>query len=218
MRAFGLANLSYRYNLNWVHARHVEKLAVALFDQLRSLHGYGPAERAILRGAAVLHDVGVAIGFYNHDLHSAYLILNADLPGFTHHEIAMMALLARHHRRGSPEVGAYQGVLTQADEDRAEKLSMLLRLAEYLERGRTQVVQSIKCRVQGPAVHLTMHVSGDASTEEWSVNRLREVFRRTFKRDLVVQVQTLPPGKKTKRLAQAASPSLWARVEEFLEQ
>ncbi|HET7376850.1 MAG TPA: Ppx/GppA family phosphatase, partial [Anaerolineae bacterium] len=45
VRAFGLANLTYLYNINWLHARHVQKLALSMFDQLHTLHGLGPFER-----------------------------------------------------------------------------------------------------------------------------------------------------------------------------
>ena len=219
VRAFGLANLTYLYDVNWPHALHVERLATSLFDQLRSLHGYGAFERAVLSGAALLHDVGVAIDFYNHDEHSAYLILNADLPGFTHREIALMALLTEHHRRGTPDIAPFRGLLAQADEDCARKLSALLRLAEYLERSRTQVVQSIKCRLQAKAVQLTCLVRGDASTEVWSTQRNAEPFRQTFKRDLVIRTQLLPEQARTPSEVgeRTGVEPLWARVQEIME-
>ena len=47
VRAFGLANLTFVYEVNWPHARHVEGLAVSLFDQLRALNSttYPPSAR-----------------------------------------------------------------------------------------------------------------------------------------------------------------------------
>ena len=96
--------------------------------------------------------------------------MNAELPGFTHREIALMALLAQHHRRGTPDVRPFKGVLTREDEERAARLSALLRLAEYLDRSRTQIVQDIKCRVQADAVQLVCYARGDASTEVWATS------------------------------------------------
>jgi len=49
VRAFSLANLTELYAVAWTHARHVEALAVSLFDQLRPLHGCGSFERAAHR-------------------------------------------------------------------------------------------------------------------------------------------------------------------------
>lgn len=47
-----------------------------LFDQLMELHGLGAADRRILVGAAVLHDVGQFISFRKHEKHSLSLINN----------------------------------------------------------------------------------------------------------------------------------------------
>jgi exopolyphosphatase/guanosine-5'-triphosphate,3'-diphosphate pyrophosphatase len=216
-----LANLTYLYDVAWTHARHVEALAVSLFDQLRSVHGGGSFERTVLTGAALLHDVGVAIDFYNHDDHSAYLILNAELPGFTHREIAFMALLAQYHRRGKPDVTPFQGLLTRDDEDRAAKLGALLRLAEYLDRSRTQVVRSIRCRIQGSTTHLLCHVRGDAVTEVWATERNADLFKQAFKREVIVQTQPLKTAEDAAPpiglVATPAAEPLWTRVQEIMQ-
>jgi exopolyphosphatase/guanosine-5'-triphosphate,3'-diphosphate pyrophosphatase len=222
VRAFGLANLSFVYDLNWPHARHVEALAVSLFDQLRRLHGYGAFERSVLSGAALLHDIGVAIDFYDHHTHSASMILNADLPGFTHREIALMSQLALYHRRGMPRPHAFGGLLKRDDDERIEKLSALLRLAEYLERSRSQVVQSITCRAQGRAVQLTCRVRSDASTEVWAAERSSDLFKRAFKRNVIVRAQSLDSAKAPKssrgyqKPTEPSSP-LWKRMTELTE-
>jgi exopolyphosphatase / guanosine-5'-triphosphate,3'-diphosphate pyrophosphatase len=224
VRAFGLANLTYLYNINWPHARHVQQLAVSMFDQLKALHHFGPFERSVLSGAALLHDIGVSIDFYEHDQHSYYLILNAELPGFTHREIVMMALLAKYHRHGTPSVDDFRGLLTQADEDRVRKLSALLRLAEYLERGRTQVVQSITCRTRGKVVNLIGHTRGDASMEMWAVDQNADLFKQTFKHDLVIRLEPQTDRDLAARSApiepagSADTEPLWSRVQELIEE
>jgi exopolyphosphatase/guanosine-5'-triphosphate,3'-diphosphate pyrophosphatase len=197
----------------------VEALAVSLFDQLRSLHGGGSFERAILSGAALLHDVGVAIDYYNHDDHSAYLIMNAELPGFTHREIALMALLAHYHRRGKPDVTPFKGVLTRDDEERAAKLGALLRLAEYLDRSRTQAVRSIRCRIQESSVQIMCQVQGDATTEVWATERNADLFKQVFKREVKVVTQPLKSVEAVPQpIGWEAPPTaepLWTRVQEI---
>lgn len=222
VRAFGLANLAYLYNINWPHARHVQKLTLSMFDQLHTLHGLGPFERSILSSAALLHDIGVAIDFYDHDQHSAYLILNAELPGFSHREIALMASLTRFHREGNPSISSFRGLLTQADEVRVRKLSALLRLAEYLERGRTQVIQSITCRVRGQTVYFTVHTRGDASTEIWTTNQNAALFKQVFKHDLIIRVEAATTQdtrtESIESTAQSDAEPLWSRVRELMDQ
>ena len=64
------------------HAQQVAKLALAIFDQTRSVHGLGDRERDWLEYGALLHDIGVHISYERHHRHSYYLIKNGDLRGF----------------------------------------------------------------------------------------------------------------------------------------
>jgi len=54
--------------------------------------------------------------------------------------VALIAQLALYHRRGIPKRPPFPGLLKRADQARIARLGALLRLAEYLERSRTQVV------------------------------------------------------------------------------
>ena len=216
-RAFAIANLSFLYEVNWPHARHVEALAISLFDQLRRLHGYGPAERVLLSHAALLHDVGLAIDYYTHHEHSANLILHAELPGFTHREMALISQLALYHRRGLPKPQVYPGLLRRQDTELIEKLGALLRLAEYLERSRTQVIQALRCRIQADRVTLECLVQGDASTELWATERKADLFRRAFRRDLALRTRLAPrPAGKRARPPSSASGTLAERMRELM--
>ena len=112
IRSFGVLNLARIYQYQKTHANHVRFLAGRLFDQLAPLHGYGLAERELLGAAALLHDIGTLISYEDHDQHSQTLIINAGLPGFTPREIALIALLTRYHRKGTPDPGHFQALLT----------------------------------------------------------------------------------------------------------
>ena len=217
-RAFGLANLSLLYDLDWPHARHVERLAVSLFDQLRPLHGYGPAERAILSAAALLHDLGLAIDYYNHHTYSASMILDADLPGFCHRDIALMSQLTLYHRRGIPKLMPFPGLLRREDDDRIARLSALLRLAEYLERSRTQVVQEIRCQIQSRAVAVECVVRGDASTELWATERKADLFQQAFNRRILFRTRrVLGPVLPSRAVSKVSAPGpLWQRMREVM--
>src|SRR5206468_4537782 len=85
------------------HSQHVARLAVALFDQTRAIHGLTDREREWLEYAAILHDVGVHISYEGHHKHSYYLIKNGDLRGFEPEEVDTIALVARYHRCATPK-------------------------------------------------------------------------------------------------------------------
>ena len=72
-----------RYHVDVAQAARVEALALALFDQVAA-HITQDAEsaRRLLIWAARLHEVGITIAHAGYHIHSAYILGNADMPGF----------------------------------------------------------------------------------------------------------------------------------------
>ncbi len=185
IRSFSVQNLARIYNYETIHAAKVRELALSLFDQLRPLHGFGEWERELLGYAATIHDIGVAVGYYDHHKHGAYLTLNAALLGFTHREIILLAMLVRFHRKGDVRVAEYRDILDETDDERVARLAALLRLAEYLERSKSQVIQSLHVEI-GDTVHVITRSTGDTSVEIWDANRRAGLFKKAFGRDIVI--------------------------------
>jgi exopolyphosphatase/guanosine-5'-triphosphate,3'-diphosphate pyrophosphatase len=179
MRGFSVQNLARIYNYEALHAAKVRELSLSLFDQLRSLHEYGEWERQLLGYAALLHDIGVAVGYYDHHKHGAYLVMNSALQGFTHREIIMLAMLVRFHRKGDVVVDAYRDILDPSDGARIARLAALLRLAEYLERSKSQVVQGLHVEM-GDSIRVVTRAIGDATVEIWDANRRAGLFQKAF--------------------------------------
>ena len=179
MRGFSVQNLARVYNYEALHTAKVRELSLSLYDQLRSLHGYGEWERELLGYAATLHDIGVAIGYYDHHKHGAYLVMNSALQGFSHREVIMLALLVRAHRKGNVAADMYRDILHPSDSERLARLAALLRLAEYLERSKSQVVQSLQVEMGDPIRVVTRSI-GDATVEIWDANRRAGLFQKAF--------------------------------------
>ncbi len=186
LRGFAVENLARSYNYQHIHVAKVRELALQMFDQLQALHGYGPWERELLGAAATLHDIGVDVNYYDHHKHSAYIILNSAMPGYSHREIAIIALLARYHRKGAVDVRSFSRVLAPDDETRVGRLAALLRIAEYLERSKSQVVSGVRCSIDGP-VRIVAQTVGDATVEIWDANRRAALFRKAFGVDVVIE-------------------------------
>ncbi|MFV9507400.1 MAG: Ppx/GppA family phosphatase [Oscillochloridaceae bacterium umkhey_bin13] len=182
-RGFSVRNLARLTHYEEAHCQKVAELSLSLFDQLGPLHGYGAWERELLAHAAVLHDIGVSVGYYDHHKHGEYLVHNGTLLGFTHREVALLGALVRNHRKGLSDASAYQAVLQPDDPQRIARLSALLRIAEYLERGKSQQVQALRVEI-GASVRVYVRADGDASLEIWDASRRAGLFRKTFERDL----------------------------------
>jgi exopolyphosphatase/guanosine-5'-triphosphate,3'-diphosphate pyrophosphatase len=185
MRGFSVQNLARIYNYEALHAAKVRELSLALFDQLRPLHGDGEWERELLGYAATLHDIGTVVSYYDHHKHGAYLVINSALQGFNHREIAILALLVRYHRKGDVSIEHYRDVLDQTDHTRVARLAALLRLAEYLERSKSQVIQGLQVEL-GDSIRVVTRAIGDATVEIWDANRSAGLFKKAFGKEIEI--------------------------------
>jgi exopolyphosphatase/guanosine-5'-triphosphate,3'-diphosphate pyrophosphatase len=185
IRAFSVQNLARLYNYEVTHSAKVRELAVSMFDQLFPLHGFDATARELLGHAAILHDIGNAVNYYDHHKHGAYLLVNSPMQGFDHREVAILALLVRYHRKGDVSVDHYAAVLNPGDDVLVAKLSAMLRLAEFLERRKNQVVQNIHVEI-GKTVRMVTQAAGDNTVEVWDANRAAGLFRKAFGCDIEI--------------------------------
>ncbi|MDH3419939.1 MAG: exopolyphosphatase, partial [Gammaproteobacteria bacterium] len=87
--------------------------------------------------AAQLHEIGLDIAHVKYHKHGAYLLANADLPGFSRAEQQLLAVLVGHHRRRLEAF--HPGDLPPEWRKPAFRLTVLLRLAVLLNRSRSPV-------------------------------------------------------------------------------
>jgi exopolyphosphatase/guanosine-5'-triphosphate,3'-diphosphate pyrophosphatase len=184
-RGFSVLNLARLSFYEEEHCRKVAAIALSLFDQLVPLHGYGRWERELLGYAATLHDIGVSVGYYDHHKHGEYLIHNATLLGFSHREIVIVGALVRNHRKGLADLAPLQPVLAADDGLRIARLSALLRIAEYLERSKSQAVGAVRAEI-GETVRVAVQADGEVDLEIWEANRRTGLFKRAFERDIQI--------------------------------
>ena len=188
VRRSSVANLAARYQVSPEHTAHVATLALTLFDELAAL-GLHPGdrwERELLFSACVLHDIGMSVDYDDHHKHSRYLILNAGLPGFSPREVALIAQAARYHRKGMPSFGELAPLARDGDDARLDRLAILLRLAEDLERSRDQSVRAAHIAADDGTIRLELDAEGSAAVERWAAQREVELFDRAFGRELLV--------------------------------
>ena len=183
--------LAQRCNYWPEHAQQVARLALALFDQTRAVHGRTDREREWLEYAALMHDIGVHISYPRHHKHSYYLIKNGDLRGFDPEEIEVIGLVARYHRSGTPKKSHQEYAHLSSDLRRAVRLlSSILRLAESLERSHAQVIAGLDLRDRGDDFLLELHSTGDAELEVWATNRHLAPFEKHLGKPIRLEVAT----------------------------
>ncbi|MDX1577691.1 MAG: HD domain-containing protein, partial [Gemmatimonadota bacterium] len=177
----GAVSLGRRYLFDEEHARHVAELATSLFDQLAHLHGLPATDRRILIAAALLHDIGQHISYSKHHKHSLYLIHHSQIPGISPDELALVALVARYHRRAEPKGSHYLfGDMGQEDRHRVERLSAILRVADSLDREHLQRVHSVRATVRDDRLELHLEKDGRLLLEQWALRKKGRLFARVF--------------------------------------
>ena len=196
--------LAERCNFDAPHAQHIARLALALFDQTRSIHGMTDREREWLEFASLLHDIGALISFVRHHRHSYYLIKNGDLRGFQPDEIEVIALVARYHRRGTPKSShdEYAG-LPSALRRTVRILASILRVAESLDRSHGQVISGLELHDGPEAFSLRIHTAAnaDAELELWATSRHTRSFEKLVGKP--VKLELAPTTHVTRRGAES---------------
>src|SRR5688572_25183239 len=196
--------LAERCNYQAEHAQHVARLALALFDQTRSIHGLTDREREWLEYAALMHDIGALISFVRHHRHSYYLIKNGDLRGFQPDEIEVIALVARYHRRGTPKASHDEYAGLPATLRRTVRiLASILRVAESLDRSHGQVITALDVQDRGKDVLLNIATNSDAELEVWATGQHLRPFEQLVGKPVRLEVVTprhgsgQPDGRNT---------------------
>ncbi len=190
VRVAGVRNLAIQYESDLPHVEHVALLSLQMFD---SLAGAGlfeprPGERELLWAAAMLHDVGMTISYDDHHKHSR-------LPDRERRAPRLRPARARADRpdhplppQGRAKLGELAALADPGDDDLLDRCSVILRLAEHLERGRDQSVREARLRANGHGVDLHLEAAGDLTLPRWSVERYGdgEAFERVFGRRLLI--------------------------------
>lgn len=176
-------------NLNKNHSDHIYKLTLTLFEKLKPLHNLGDQYINIIKTASKLHDCGVSIDYYNHHKHSFYIILNSNLNGLTHKELISAATLAAMHRNNSYAfpLPQFSFILNRLDLGFIEKLGVLLRICEGLDRTLVGAVKDIDVNILEDTVELLLHSECCLHLEINQAMRASKKFYDSYGKELVIK-------------------------------
>lgn len=186
---YSLTTLVKYYDCDEKHVEHVVNLSIQLFKQLRVLHKFPRQYLKILKVAAMLHDCGMRIKYYNHQRHSWYMILNSTLYGVSHRDIVLAAFVACCHKKEDINMydwARFKDLVTDDDLEIVKKLGVMLRIAESLDRANSGAVKSVNCDILGDSVIMKTEVEGDAALEIKNAMAAGAEFRKSFHKNLEI--------------------------------
>jgi exopolyphosphatase/guanosine-5'-triphosphate,3'-diphosphate pyrophosphatase len=167
------------YDPDPAHNEQVTGLALALFDGLRGLHGYGPAERRLLEIAARLHDIGWArVVEGKHNKVSRDMILELEIPGLDPQDRSTCALIARYHTKAPPDASRHRRFASLDPErrHRVEWLAGMLRVADGLDCTHNRGVSRLACGVGRRTVTIRLQTTGDCRAEVEGARQKHELL------------------------------------------
>ena len=132
LRSSTVARLAARFGADAAQAQRVGAAAAALFLQLEpAARGASTTSRAgrslrKLDWAARLHEIGARISHSDYHKHGAYILGNADVPGFASNELQWLSQLVLGHRGKLRKLG------TALDDETFVRPLLALRLAVIL--------------------------------------------------------------------------------------
>ncbi|MCK9575173.1 MAG: hypothetical protein WCX32_04255 [Clostridia bacterium] len=186
-----LATLVKFYEGEFSNADNVYNLSIILFRQLRLLHKLPRGYIKVLRIASSLHDAGLRISYYDHQKTCYNVILNSDIYGATHREIILGAFVASSQNSDDFNVSEwvrYKDIILEEDLEAVKKLSIIIKIAESLDRTSAGLIKDINCDVLGDSVIMKTIVdeNSDASIEIMDATLAMSDFKKAYKKNLEI--------------------------------
>lgn len=174
---------NYRYEEE--HSRHVTSLALALFDDLITLHRMGSTQKKWLHFAGILHDIGYFRSEKGHQKKGLALVLaDSDLP-FTPRERSIIGSIVRYHGTEKPTPRHVPfGRLSHKDQRRVSMLAAILRIADALDVSHEALISRIEPELQNDRVHLHCYAPYPSPSEESAFCRKKDLFETIFQRSV----------------------------------
>jgi exopolyphosphatase/guanosine-5'-triphosphate,3'-diphosphate pyrophosphatase len=121
---------THRYQVDRRQAERVTRTALALLAQLGHAAEDDGVDAHYLNWAGRLHEIGISVAHSGYHKHSAYILANADMPGFSRMDQGRLARVVLAHR------GKLERVSAIPPDSSDWNLILALRLAALLHRSR----------------------------------------------------------------------------------
>lgn len=145
VRDRSVAALAERYSVDVKQAGRVMTRAARLFRDAKDELEFSSEDADLLRRAANLFEIGLAVSHSNYQRHSAYLLEHSDIAGFSQVGQAMMAQLVLHHRRKLKSDAL--DVVESLGGRKLVYLCLILRLAAQSSQSRTTKAAAINLNI-----------------------------------------------------------------------
>jgi exopolyphosphatase/guanosine-5'-triphosphate,3'-diphosphate pyrophosphatase len=183
-------NLGRKFDFDEKHAKQVAMLARKLFADLQAEHQLDQRMELILYLAAVLFEIGYFVNPRSNHKHAMYLIRHSEIFGLSQKDLLLVALVARYHRRSSPQP-EHEGYATLERTERVAvaKLAAILRVAIALDETRSQRINHIQCERDGERFIISVTGVEDLSLEQLTLRQTGNLFEEVFGMNVLLRTR-----------------------------
>jgi exopolyphosphatase/guanosine-5'-triphosphate,3'-diphosphate pyrophosphatase len=149
-----LESFALRFYIDKEQAKRVSDIALLIAKQLQQAWQLDLEQvQVLLRAAAHLHEIGLLIDYKQYHQHSAYILSNTDMPGYSQTEKKIIVSLLKGHRADLTEsLFVHQG----ANKELTEKLVRVIRLAVILSmRRKDDVLPTFEVNADKTALNIS---------------------------------------------------------------
>ena len=181
-------SLGRKYNYDEMHAERVRKMAVTLFNELKTEQHLTETHQLYLETASLLHDIGLFVSSRAHHKHSYYLISSSELFGLRKQEMEIIANIARYHRRALPQRSHIPFISLDRDERVVvSKLSAILRVANALDKDHLKVMVDLKVIRETDQIALLVPKLSDMAMARLSLADRSNLFVEVFGKNIILR-------------------------------
>ena len=177
-----------RYSVDKKQAKRVVKTSHCLFEQVQAQLGLTTEDDDLLRRAAFLYEIGLAISHSGYHRHSAYLLEHSDVPGFSQVDQLRISQLVQHHRRKLKAEGYARTVA--AGGESLIYLCLILRLAVLAHHSRSDFQRPVLNLNLVDKTHWQITVDADSDDYPLLVSDLKDEVSQFGKWGVELEVVT----------------------------
>lgn len=187
--------LGAKYGFDERHGRQVANLCDQFFKELQPEHMLPPRHRLLLQVAALIHEIGLFVNNRSHHKHSMYLIMNSDVFGLSHHDMLMIAMVARYHRRATPQI-YHEGFAALDRDDRlaVSKMAAILRVADALDRNHMQQARNLRFSREPGQLSVWVRDVEDLTLERLALKEKGNMFDEIYGLSVVFRTENNAEG------------------------
>lgn len=172
--------MAQQYNYNARHSAAVEELSLAIFDQIRKIHGLGKKDRLLIQVAAIMHSIGEFEGtdVYQQIVYDMLKCFN--IVGLRKQDMEVIAEASYKAMHHTDEGEFIEPTLSKGQQIKITKMAAILTLAEALDISRKQKFRKLEIHSTGKKLKFSAECGHNFILEEWGFARAAIFFRRIF--------------------------------------